>query len=69
MGIDPELAARRDELFGRPDAPSQPEKLELGRMFEEFMGKEREKQTDRVLEMFRTFASDVKVNSPATRRR
>lgn len=60
--IDPELRAYRDQLFGRANAPTQGEKLELGRMFEERRDQEREDQRERVTEMFRRCASEVKVN-------
>lgn len=62
--VDPELAAYRDQIFGRSSAPSQPEKIELGRMFEERLNQQREEQTDRVVEMFQSCTSDVKVNPP-----
>jgi len=64
VGTDPELAAFRDEIFGRSSAPSQTEKLELGRMFEERLTQQREEQTDRVVELFRACTSEVKVNPP-----
>lgn len=60
--IDPDLRAYRDQLFGRSTAPSQNEKLELGRMFEERRSQEREEQLERVTAMFRRCACDVKVN-------
>lgn len=64
VGVDPELQAYRDQIFGRSSAPSQAEKIELGRMFEERLNREREEQTERVSEMFRPCCSDVKVNPP-----
>ena len=66
VGVDPELQAYRDQIFGRSSAPSQSEKIELGRMFEERLNQEREERTDRVAQLFRTCCSDVKVNSPKT---
>ncbi|HUU01257.1 MAG TPA: GvpL/GvpF family gas vesicle protein [Myxococcota bacterium] len=65
VGIDPEMAAFRDQVFGRSSAPSQAEKIELGQMFEERLNQEREEQTDRVVEMFSPCYSDVKVNPPS----
>ena len=64
VGTDPELAAFRDQVFGRPCAPSQAEKIELGQMFEEHLTQLREAQTGRVVEMFRPCTSSVKVNPP-----
>jgi hypothetical protein len=64
VGLDPELAAYRDQVFGRSSAPSQDEKIELGHMFEERLAKEREDQSDRVMEVFRPFCGDIKANPP-----
>jgi hypothetical protein len=64
VGIDPRLAAMRDQLFGRSGAPSRAEKIDLGSLFEERLRRERAEQTDRVLETLRSCASDVKVNPP-----
>jgi gas vesicle protein GvpL/GvpF len=64
VGTDPELAALRDQIFGRSSAPSQAEKLELGQLFEERLNELRETETDRVVEMFRPCTSSVKVNPP-----
>ncbi|MBI3071351.1 MAG: GvpL/GvpF family gas vesicle protein [Deltaproteobacteria bacterium] len=64
VGLDSDLAAYRDEIFGRAYAPGQPEKLELGRMFEQRLTHEREVDTDRVVEAFGPACSDVKVNPP-----
>jgi hypothetical protein len=60
---DPDLRAFRDQIFGRSTAPSQAEKIELGRMFEERLGREREEQTQRATEMFRSCCREVKVNA------
>ncbi|MBI5481158.1 MAG: GvpL/GvpF family gas vesicle protein [Deltaproteobacteria bacterium] len=64
VGLDPELAAHRDELFGRSHAPTPAEKIELGQMFERRLAQEREAQTERVTEAFRAHFSEVKVNPP-----
>ena len=61
---DQELSERRDQIFGRSYAPSQREKLELGQMFEKHLNREREDQTDRVVEAFRPCVCGVKVNPP-----
>jgi hypothetical protein len=64
IGIDAELAAFRDEIFGRSRAPSLAEKIELGRLFAERRTRERERETERVTELFRSFITDVKANTP-----
>ncbi len=64
LGSDPELATLRDEIFGRSQAPVAAEKIELGRQFEERLNQEREEQTDRVVESFRPYFSELKVNPP-----
>jgi hypothetical protein len=64
VGVDPEIADLRDELFGRSQAPSHSEKVELGRRFEQRLNQERDEQTDRVVEAFRPYFSELKVNPP-----
>jgi gas vesicle protein GvpL/GvpF len=64
VATDQDLAALRDQIFGRSRAPSQAEKIQLGRVFEERLDREREEQTDLVVEEFRTLFSDVKINPP-----
>ncbi|HYU32473.1 MAG TPA: GvpL/GvpF family gas vesicle protein [Thermoanaerobaculia bacterium] len=64
VATDQELAALRDQLFGRSHAPSQAEMIELGRRFEECLEREREEQTERVVEAFRSCFSEVTVNPP-----
>jgi hypothetical protein len=64
VGVDPELAALRDQIFGRSSAPSQNEKMELGKLFEDRLNREREEQTERVLEMFRASVREAKANPP-----
>ena len=62
VGANEELAAFRDQIFGRSQAPSQAEKIDLGHMFEERLGNEREEQTDKVVEAFESCFSEFKVN-------
>jgi gas vesicle protein GvpL/GvpF len=64
LATDPLLAALRDQIFGRSHAPTQAEKIELGRRFEERLEQEREEQTERVISAFRSCFSEVKVNPP-----
>ena len=73
VGLDPELAAFRDEIFGRSHAPTQAEKIDLGQMFERRVAQDREDQSERVVKAFQPLFSEVKVNPPgvpgAARRR
>lgn len=64
VSLEPELAARRDQIFGRSSAPSREEQIELGQMFEACLNQQREEHTDRVVEMFRSCTHGVKVNPP-----
>jgi hypothetical protein len=62
--IDPELRELRDRIFGGGVPASQAEKIELGRLFEERRTREREAETDRLLDRFRSLCTDTKVNPP-----
>jgi len=64
VGVDRELAALRDQIFGRSTAPSQNEKMELGKLFEDRLNRERDEQTGRVLEMFRPSVREATTNVP-----
>lgn len=64
VGEDHELADARDRVFGRSGTPTQAEKLELGRLFEERLAAERTRLTERLVELLRPTAADVKVNAP-----
>jgi len=64
VGVDPELAAFRDQVFGRSNAPSQNEKMELGKLFEDRLNRERDEQTDRVVEMFKESVREHRANVP-----
>jgi hypothetical protein len=64
VSVDPELAAMRDQIFGRSAAPSANEKMELGKLFEDRLNREREDQTERVLDLFKADVREAKVNVP-----
>ncbi len=64
VGVDRELAAMRDQIFGRSSAPSANEKMELGKLFEDRLNREREAQAERVVEMFKDGVRETKVNVP-----
>jgi Gas vesicle synthesis protein GvpL/GvpF len=61
---DEDLAAFRDQIFGRSQAPSQAEQIELGRRFQQLLDSEREGQTDGLVEAFRPCFSEVTANPP-----
>lgn len=64
LARDPELQAFRDEVFGRSSPASQAEKIELGRMFEDRLTREREREALRVTEALRADVAEVRVNPP-----
>jgi hypothetical protein len=64
IGANSDLAVLRDEIFGRSQAPAPAEKIELGRRFDQRLNRERDEQTDRVVEAFRPYFSELKVNPP-----
>ncbi|MBI4703931.1 MAG: GvpL/GvpF family gas vesicle protein [Deltaproteobacteria bacterium] len=68
VAADPELAALRDRLFGRSSAPSQAEKIELGRMFERRLAAAREERTQRVLTVLEGSCAEVDVGTPKEER-
>lgn len=61
---DRELAEARDRIFLRPGTPSQDEKMELGRLFEERLEQERSRHAEQMMERFRDATSELKVNTP-----
>lgn len=61
---DRELAEARDRIFLQAAPPSQQEKMDLGRLFEERLQEERSKHVEQLMDRFRTSTADVKVNPP-----
>jgi len=59
-----ELEDFRDEIFGRSSQPTRQEMIELGRLFEEKLGEEREHHTEKVIDVLRDYVLDFKVNEP-----
>jgi hypothetical protein len=62
---DRELALARDQVFGRSLPPTQMEKIELGKIFEAKVNHERERHAERVTDILRDCAAEVKINPPA----
>jgi len=61
---DRELAEARDRIFMKSGQPTQAEKMELGRLFEERLLDARNKYTEKVLARVQSTTKDVKVNAP-----
>jgi len=61
---DRELRDFRDRIFGRSRQPTQGEKIDLGRLFESKLSREREKHAGRVMRVLRNCTVDVKVIPP-----
>ncbi len=69
MGIDPDLAALRDEIFGRATPPSEMLKIELGRMFDRRRNEEREKLGESLLASFEHLDARTELLAPHGERR
>ena len=54
------LASYRDQVFGQSSPPSQAEKIELGRIFEDLVSRERERLSEQVLEILGPCSADVR---------
>lgn len=64
----PELRQRRDACFSGRREPSQVELLELGRTFEQLLGREREEKTALAMDILGGAAVEVKTVQPASER-
>ena len=64
LELDPDLAEYRDRLFGRSNAPSQTELINLGQMFEQRRAAERKERIRAVVDALEPHAASVKVNQP-----
>ena len=61
---DRELRDFRDRIFGRAREPAQAEKIELGRLFESKLNRERKEHSDRVVRVLSLYAVEAKLNPP-----
>lgn len=61
---DRELRDFRDRIFGRSREPSQGEKIDLGRLFESKLNRERRRHTETVVRVLSSSTVDAKVNPP-----
>ena len=61
---DRELRDFRDTIFGRSRQPTQGEKIELGRLFEGKLNREREKHAERVVRVLSLYTVGAKLNPP-----
>lgn len=64
LSLDPELSRYRDQVFGRSSPASQEEKIELGRMFEERLSQERDREVERMTEALQKEVAELRVNPP-----
>lgn len=64
VNSSPELAALRDQVMGKPHGPSQMDQIELGRLFDRLLTRERERYTDAALQVLRPLCADIKQNPP-----
>jgi hypothetical protein len=68
LGIHPELAAFRDQIFRGGREPSQDEKLELGRSFDRLLNADRQDCIDRVVRSLEPRCAEISVNKPRDER-
>lgn len=63
-----EIRAARDQFLGRSRAPTQEDKIEVGRLFERVLQEDREEHMVRVEEILSPACSEIKRNVPRTER-
>jgi hypothetical protein len=68
VGVHPELAAYRDQIFRGGREPSQDEKIELGRFFDRILQADRQVAIDRVSRLLENRCAEIVVNKPRDER-
>ncbi|HKI18761.1 MAG TPA: GvpL/GvpF family gas vesicle protein [Isosphaeraceae bacterium] len=68
VGVHPELTAYRDQIFRGGRAPSQDEKIELGRFFDRLLNADRQACTDGVMRVLGPRCAEIVVNKPRDER-
>jgi hypothetical protein len=68
LGGHPELGAFRDHLFRGGRAPSQDEKIELGRFFDRLLSADREGSTEKVVRALHPRCAEIVENNPRDER-
>jgi hypothetical protein len=68
VGIHPELAVYRDQIFRGGRQPSQDEKIELGRFFDRYLQADREALTERVYGLLGPRCAEIEANKPRDER-
>lgn len=68
LSIHPDLAALRDQVFRGGREPTQDDKIELGRAFEQTINDDREAHVDRVTQSLQTRCSEILNNKPRNER-
>jgi hypothetical protein len=64
VNTHPDLRVARDELIGGPRAPSQEDKMELGRLFDRYLQGDREELTAKVEKSLACCSLEIKANPP-----
>ena len=64
LSTHPRLRSERDRIFRADRAPSQEDKIELGRLFDQLLKDERAAHTDRVLGVLGPLCCETKLNKP-----
>lgn len=68
VGVHAEIRAARDQFLGKNRAPSQEDKIEVGRLFDRVLQEDRMDYTDRVRMILSPTCSEIKTNNPRTER-
>ncbi len=64
VNSQPELAALRDRLYGKPHGPSQMDQIELGSTFDRLLDQDRERYTEAVIQVLDPICEDIKQIPP-----
>ena len=68
VNIHAEIRAARDQFLGKNRAPSQEDKIEVGRLFDRVLQGDRQEYTDRVKAILAPACAEIKTNPPRTER-
>jgi hypothetical protein len=64
VNIHPEMRVARDQLLGGHRAPSQEDKIEIGRLFDRLLQEDREEHTQKVERSLASCCLEIKANPP-----
>jgi hypothetical protein len=68
LGVHPDLAAYRDQIFRGGREPAQDEKIELGRSFDRLLNADRQDSIDRVVRALEPRCAEIVVSKPRDER-